>query len=214
MPTLSWNMYVSWLSFAKYNTWVSSLTWPELLFSVPAESWTLGYNLLPPSGLRVHHPARRDAIRSPSGCGNFSAGRWWDRLFVWLIYLFFSPVLKVRWNGQVMVRSPLLSVLPTVTGTCDQNQFYISVTYGSQGSNFQTIVGPRQLSPEMANAYNFQENATHFSLIVPYNAIDTAFEVCQETETPELNNFFFFFFSCKVFHSLLSTWNKDLHASE
>ena len=108
------------------------------------------------------------------------------------LFYFFSPDLKVRWNGQVMVRSPLLSVLPTVTGTCDQNQFYISVTYGSQGSNFQTIVGPRQLSPEMANAYNFQENATHFSLIVPYNAIDTAFEVCQETETPELNNFFFF----------------------
>ena len=98
-----------------------------------------------------------------------------------------------------MVHSPLLSVLPTVTGTCDQNQFYISVTYGSQGSNFQTIVGPRQLSPEMANAYNFQENATHFSLIVPYNAIDTAFEVCQETETPELNNFFFFFFFLQSF---------------
>ncbi|XP_030262177.1 zona pellucida sperm-binding protein 2-like [Sparus aurata] len=68
-------------------------------------------------------------------------------------------------------------VLPTVTGTCDQNQFYISVMYGNQGNNFQTMVGPRQLSPEMANAYNFQENATHFGLIVPYNAIDTAFEL-------------------------------------
>lgn len=85
-----------------------------------------------------------------------------------------------------MVRSPLLSVLPTVTGTCDQNQFYISVMYGNQGNNFQTMVGPRQLSPEMANAYNFQENATHFDLIVPYNAIDTAFEVCQEIETSVL----------------------------
>lgn len=95
-----------------------------------------------------------------------------------------------------MISSPLLSVLPTVTGTCDQNQFYISVTYGNQGSNFQTIVGPRQLSPEMANAYNFQENATHFSLIVPYNAVDTAFEVCQETETSVLTFFFLasFFF--------------------
>uniref|UniRef100_A0A3Q3RDF0 ZP-domain containing protein Ig-like domain-containing protein n=1 Tax=Monopterus albus TaxID=43700 RepID=A0A3Q3RDF0_MONAL len=32
-------------------------------------------------------------------------------------------------------------VLPTITGTCDENNFYISVTYGSQGPNFQTMVG-------------------------------------------------------------------------
>ncbi|XP_076612518.1 uncharacterized protein LOC143336320 [Chaetodon auriga] len=68
-------------------------------------------------------------------------------------------------------------VLPTMTGTCDQNQFYISVKYGNQGSNFQTMVGPSQLTPELAESYNFQENSTHFSLIVPFTAMDSAFEL-------------------------------------
>ncbi len=68
-------------------------------------------------------------------------------------------------------------MLPTITGTCDENQFHISVKYGNQGSNFHTMVGPRQLTPEMAEGYNFQENSTHFSLMVPYAALDTAFEV-------------------------------------
>ncbi|XP_044185572.1 uncharacterized protein LOC122965511 [Thunnus albacares] len=68
-------------------------------------------------------------------------------------------------------------VLPTVTGTCDQSKFYISVKYGSQGSNFQTMVGPQQLTPELAEVYNFQENSTQFSLQVPYTAKDTVFEL-------------------------------------
>lgn len=72
-------------------------------------------------------------------------------------------------------------MLPTITGTCDQNHFYISVKYGNQGNNFETMVGPRQLTPELAEGYNFQENDTDFSLMVPYNAMDSAFEVCQET---------------------------------
>uniref|UniRef100_A0A8C2W9L7 ZP domain-containing protein n=1 Tax=Cyclopterus lumpus TaxID=8103 RepID=A0A8C2W9L7_CYCLU len=66
--------------------------------------------------------------------------------------------------------------LPTITGSCDQNQFYISVKYGSQGNNFKAMVGHQQLTPEMAD-YQFQENSTHFSLVLPYTAKDTTFEV-------------------------------------
>uniref|UniRef100_A0A8C3AVZ2 Zona pellucida protein AX 1 n=1 Tax=Cyclopterus lumpus TaxID=8103 RepID=A0A8C3AVZ2_CYCLU len=55
--------------------------------------------------------------------------------------------------------------LPTITGTCDQNQFYISVKYGSQGNNVKAIVGLHHLTPEMAD-YQFQENSTHFSLVL------------------------------------------------
>ncbi|XP_041661284.1 zona pellucida protein AX 1 [Cheilinus undulatus] len=68
-------------------------------------------------------------------------------------------------------------VPPSVTGTCDQNLFYISVTYGSQGSNFETMVGPRQLTPELAESYHFNENRTHYSLTVPYTAKDVAYEL-------------------------------------
>ncbi|KAI3364225.1 hypothetical protein L3Q82_011030, partial [Scortum barcoo] len=68
-------------------------------------------------------------------------------------------------------------VLPTITGTCDQTQFYVSVKYGSQGNNFQTMVGPSQLTPELAKDYNAHANSTHFSLMVPYTAMDTVFEL-------------------------------------
>ncbi|KAJ4928998.1 hypothetical protein JOQ06_004619 [Pogonophryne albipinna] len=68
-------------------------------------------------------------------------------------------------------------VLPIMAGTCDQNQFYISVTFGSHGSNFKAIVGPRELTAEMAEDYNFYENGTHLSLILPYTAKDAVFEL-------------------------------------
>ncbi|XP_020497136.2 uncharacterized protein zpax1 [Labrus bergylta] len=67
-------------------------------------------------------------------------------------------------------------VLPTVTGNCDENLFYISVAYGNQGRNFETMVGPQQLTDDLAKDYRFQENGTHFSLIVPYTAKGIAFE--------------------------------------
>ncbi|XP_031178343.1 uncharacterized protein LOC116066418 [Sander lucioperca] len=68
-------------------------------------------------------------------------------------------------------------VLPTISGTCDQNMFYIHVKYGSQGTNFQAMVGPQRLTPEVAEEYHFQENGTHLSLILPYTAKDTAIEL-------------------------------------
>ncbi|XP_014853015.1 PREDICTED: uncharacterized protein LOC106924040 isoform X1 [Poecilia mexicana] len=68
-------------------------------------------------------------------------------------------------------------VLPTLTGTCDQDQFYIAVKYGSQGTNFNTMVGGLDLTPELAEAYKFKGNATHGSIEVPYTATSSAFEL-------------------------------------
>ncbi|KAK5903185.1 hypothetical protein CgunFtcFv8_006988 [Champsocephalus gunnari] len=70
-------------------------------------------------------------------------------------------------------------VLPIIAGTCDQNQFYISVKFGSHGSNFKAIVGPRELTAEMAEDYNFYENGTHLSLILPYTAKDAVFRATE-----------------------------------
>ncbi|KAM6915036.1 zona pellucida protein AX 1 [Xenentodon cancila] len=67
-------------------------------------------------------------------------------------------------------------VLPTFTGTCDQDHFLITVKYGSQGQNFQTMVGYSYLTPELMTAYNFHENGTHFTIEVPYTAPDTVFQ--------------------------------------
>lgn len=81
----------------------------------------------------------------------------------------------------------LLPVLPSISGICDESNFYLSVKYGSQGSDFQTWVGAQHLTPEVAGDYNFQENGTHFSLIVPYNAKDSAFEVCLKSDLSSMH---------------------------
>ncbi|XP_030637540.1 zona pellucida sperm-binding protein 2-like [Chanos chanos] len=70
-------------------------------------------------------------------------------------------------------------VLPTVTGICDQERFYVTVEYGNRGSNFKTYVGQRELSPEVAEEYGFYENSTHMTLAVSYLASDVVFELVQ-----------------------------------
>uniref|UniRef100_A0A3Q1GQ48 Zona pellucida protein AX 1 n=1 Tax=Acanthochromis polyacanthus TaxID=80966 RepID=A0A3Q1GQ48_9TELE len=71
----------------------------------------------------------------------------------------------------------LQDVLPILTGTCDHSQFYTSVEYGSQGRNIQTTVGYVPLTRELAESYGFQDNGTHFSLVIPYTAKETIFEL-------------------------------------
>uniref|UniRef100_A0A3Q2C9I4 Zona pellucida protein AX 1 n=1 Tax=Cyprinodon variegatus TaxID=28743 RepID=A0A3Q2C9I4_CYPVA len=68
-------------------------------------------------------------------------------------------------------------VLPVLTGTCDQEQFYITVKYGSQGNNTNTMVGGLDLTPELAEFYNFKGDATQFSIAVPYAATGSSFEL-------------------------------------
>ncbi|XP_077567649.1 zona pellucida protein AX 1 [Stigmatopora nigra] len=67
-------------------------------------------------------------------------------------------------------------VLPTIQGTCDQTQFYIQVQFGSQGKHFQTLIGYQPLTPELAQAFQSQENATHLTLVVPFAVKETVFE--------------------------------------
>uniref|UniRef100_A0A665WBA8 Zona pellucida protein AX 1 n=1 Tax=Echeneis naucrates TaxID=173247 RepID=A0A665WBA8_ECHNA len=84
-------------------------------------------------------------------------------------------VLKHVSNTQTFL--PFILVLPTLSGTCDKNLFYVSVAYGSQGDNFQTMIGSQHLTTELGEVYNFKDNGTHFSLVVPYQAKDVVFEV-------------------------------------
>lgn len=68
-------------------------------------------------------------------------------------------------------------VPPTVSGVCDDQNFYILVKYGTQ--NFQTLVGKSVLSSNLAKQYNFVENGTHFTLTVPILAADIIFEAIE-----------------------------------
>ncbi|XP_075940471.1 uncharacterized protein LOC142942148 [Anarhichas minor] len=105
-----------------------------------------------------------------------------DRLvttyFLPLIFGFIILPEETQFAHTVELQASLQDVeLPTITGTCDQNQFYIGVKYGNQGHNFNAMVGPRELTAEIADEYNFQGNGTHFSFILPYIAKDTVFEL-------------------------------------
>nr|XP_057912497.1 uncharacterized protein LOC131106949 [Doryrhamphus excisus] len=68
-------------------------------------------------------------------------------------------------------------VLPTISGSCDDNLFYVKVKYGNQGKNFQTLVGYQELSPELAQTFKLQENETHLSFVVPFSAKHTVYEL-------------------------------------
>uniref|UniRef100_A0A3Q3KDJ3 ZP domain-containing protein n=1 Tax=Monopterus albus TaxID=43700 RepID=A0A3Q3KDJ3_MONAL len=76
------------------------------------------------------------------------------------------------------VLSSPFAVPPTVTGSCDLQNFHVFVKYGTSGSNFETVVGKQVLTSDLAEQYSFAENGTHFSLQVPYsspNAVEPSF---------------------------------------
>ncbi|CAN9507880.1 unnamed protein product [Ophioblennius macclurei] len=78
---------------------------------------------------------------------------------------------------QVDVQASLQDVvIPTITGTCDHDNFYVSVRYGSQGTNIRTLLGFREVTPELAEEFEFAENGTNFFLTVPYTDSHTTFE--------------------------------------
>ncbi|XP_024912763.1 uncharacterized protein LOC103380918 isoform X1 [Cynoglossus semilaevis] len=68
-------------------------------------------------------------------------------------------------------------VLPTLSGFCDQSNFHILVEYGSQGRNFQTLVGYQELTSDLSEDFDLKDNRTHFSFVVPFMAKNAAFEV-------------------------------------
>ncbi|XP_030637538.1 uncharacterized protein LOC115818325 [Chanos chanos] len=84
---------------------------------------------------------------------------------------------KQAFSHPAVVQAALKDVvLPTVSGTCDQRNYYIALKYGSKGPNFETIVGKRILTPELAEQYSYHENGTHFTLIIPAMSPDVVFE--------------------------------------
>lgn len=68
-------------------------------------------------------------------------------------------------------------VLPTLSGFCDHSNFHILVEYGSQGRNFQTLVGYQELTSDLSEDFDLKDNRTHFSFVVPFMAKNAAFEV-------------------------------------
>uniref|UniRef100_A0A3Q2XLB2 Zona pellucida protein AX 1 n=1 Tax=Hippocampus comes TaxID=109280 RepID=A0A3Q2XLB2_HIPCM len=73
----------------------------------------------------------------------------------------------------------------------------IPMTFGNQGKNFETLIEYKPLTPELEQEFRLQENETHLTLVVPFTAKQTAFEVEFRNITNDLElplTFFFVFF--------------------
>ncbi|XP_047429889.1 uncharacterized protein LOC124999149 [Mugil cephalus] len=72
-------------------------------------------------------------------------------------------------------------VAPSISGGCNYQTFYVFVTHGSQGYNFETVVGKRILSPDLAQQYSLTDNGTHFRFEVPFSSPDVAYEAVESS---------------------------------
>ncbi|XP_013871161.1 uncharacterized protein LOC106522629 isoform X3 [Austrofundulus limnaeus] len=82
---------------------------------------------------------------------------------------------------EAAVQSMAVPVPPSITGGCDNQNFYVLVKYGTPGYRFQTAVGKRFVTPNLAQQYGYMENKTHFSFVVPFTAPDVAVEAIEES---------------------------------
>ncbi|KAL2082672.1 hypothetical protein ACEWY4_022490 [Coilia grayii] len=71
--------------------------------------------------------------------------------------------------------------MATVSGSCDQQNFHITVQYGSQGPNIETVIGDSVLTEELAQHYAFSDNGTHFDLMIPFSSPDIAYEAVHSS---------------------------------
>uniref|UniRef100_G3P5P7 ZP domain-containing protein n=1 Tax=Gasterosteus aculeatus aculeatus TaxID=481459 RepID=G3P5P7_GASAC len=107
-----------------------------------------------------------------------------------MLELFWSEDSKkdTRYKVLLPITTPFLpqpprviDMPPSVSGGCDYQNFYILVKYGTPGFNFKTLVGKRMLTPNLAQQYNFMDNGTHFSVTVPFLALDVEIEAVEKS---------------------------------
>ncbi|XP_074542014.1 uncharacterized protein LOC141802364 [Halichoeres trimaculatus] len=88
----------------------------------------------------------------------------------------------VPFSHTAHVEAKLVDIVaPSISGGCDEENFFVLVKHGTQGFKFQTVVGNRILTPHLAQQYNFMDNGTHFSFEVPFTAPEVVFEAFQSS---------------------------------
>ncbi|KAF3850004.1 hypothetical protein F7725_019723 [Dissostichus mawsoni] len=91
------------------------------------------------------------------------------------------PWIRGIHNKTQLFQTPPSAAPPSVSGSCDDKNFYVLVKYGTKGFNFQTIMGKRVLTGSLAQQYGLMGNDTHFSLIVPFSAADATVEAVESS---------------------------------
>ncbi|XP_062396190.1 uncharacterized protein LOC134087006 [Sardina pilchardus] len=66
-------------------------------------------------------------------------------------------------------------VFPVVTGTCYDENYYITMALESHGNDYKYIVGKRELNTDLASEYDVRVNATHMTMRVSFLSSDAVF---------------------------------------
>uniref|UniRef100_A0A665WE69 Uncharacterized LOC115038229 n=1 Tax=Echeneis naucrates TaxID=173247 RepID=A0A665WE69_ECHNA len=95
---------------------------------------------------------------------------------------------ETRYKVLFPIATPFLSrppqvidIPPSISGGCDYKNFYVLVKYGTQGFNFQTMLGKQILTSGLAQQYNLIENGTHLSMAIPFSAPAVVFEAVESS---------------------------------
>ncbi|KAK7907672.1 hypothetical protein WMY93_016284 [Mugilogobius chulae] len=92
----------------------------------------------------------------------------------WLVVLPELQAFSLSASLEAQLRD---TVLPSVTGACDGQNFRVLVSSGSE--QFQVLLGKNLLTPALAQTYAFVENGTHFTITVPILAPEVAYEAIE-----------------------------------
>uniref|UniRef100_A0A6Q2XVN5 ZP domain-containing protein n=1 Tax=Esox lucius TaxID=8010 RepID=A0A6Q2XVN5_ESOLU len=83
---------------------------------------------------------------------------------------------NMAFSHSASVNAILMNVVPhSISGVCDQENFYITVNYGNQAPLFEVMVGGWLLTAELAEQY-VTEGESRITLTVPFSAPQTVFE--------------------------------------
>uniref|UniRef100_A0A3B5LA08 ZP domain-containing protein n=1 Tax=Xiphophorus couchianus TaxID=32473 RepID=A0A3B5LA08_9TELE len=160
-----------------------NITFPAEVLSMPDCS-ARGFNILehmsPNTSLKVFTlqvPFADPAVLQQTGEG----------VTVYSLHLTFGLLILdqlVSFSHKAYLEAVVQDIVPpSVSGGCDNHNFYVLVKYGSPGYNFQTMVGKRYMTPSLAQHYDSMENGTHFSFVVPFSAPDVAVEAIEASST-------------------------------
>uniref|UniRef100_A0A3B5KX62 ZP domain-containing protein n=1 Tax=Xiphophorus couchianus TaxID=32473 RepID=A0A3B5KX62_9TELE len=155
-----------------------NITFPAEVLSMPDCS-ARGFNILehmsPNTSLKVF--TLQVPFADPTGEG----------VTVYSLHLTFGLLILdqlVSFSHKAYLEAVVQDIVPpSVSGGCDNHNFYVLVKYGSPGYNFQTMVGKRYMTPSLAQHYDSMENGTHFSFVVPFSAPDVAVEAIEASST-------------------------------
>ncbi|KAJ7988051.1 hypothetical protein DPEC_G00319630 [Dallia pectoralis] len=93
-----------------------------------------------------------------------------------LIYGLVVQPENTPFSHSASVNAVLMNVVPhSITGVCDEENFYVTVNYGNQAPLFEVMVGGWLLTPDLAEQY-VTEGESRITLTVPFSAPQAAFE--------------------------------------